>query len=328
MALGVTAYSEAPFGAEASDVIAYPSGIELTVQENSGIVNIDVDVSVTGTSLVSAVGTATAFSLVEVQTTGQALTSSLGTVTEVPLGQQVDVTGFDLTANVANSTHDTLTAFGEAPFATLSPATFNIPVEIEATTGGILVGTDLPMSLGTTAITANANLSLTGFDLTMQENDVSIEANVVVSITGEPLTITQGTTQAFTDVTTEDLTGIAMSSNLNSVDVTANADLSLTGFDLTMQEDSVTVSGNANVGLSGQALTANLNSIVVDLNQQVDVTGFDLTMQEGTATAPDSLAILTGIEMTMAEGSIQNIIWNPVDTGNAPIDPPGWKEVA
>jgi hypothetical protein len=58
------------------------------------------------------------------------------------------------------------------------------------------------------------------------------------------------------------------------------------------------------------------------------VTGFDLTMQEGTATAPDSLAILTGIEMTMAEGSIQNIIWNPVDTGNAPIDPPGWKEVA
>ncbi len=184
------------------------------------------------------------------------------------------------------------------------------------------------MSLGTVAIIGTANLSLTGFDLTMQENDVSIEANVVVSITGEPLTITQGTTQAFTDVTTEDVTGIAMSSNLNSVDVTANADLSLTGFDLTMQEDSVTIGANANVSLSGQALTATLNSIVVDLNQQVDVTGFDLTMQEGTATAPDSLAILTGIEMTMAEGSIQNIIWNPVDTGNAPIDPPGWKKVA
>ncbi len=95
-----------------------------------------------------------------------------------------------------------------------------------------------------------------------------------------------------------------------------------------MQEDSITVSADANVSLSGQALTATLNSIVVDLNQQVDVTGFDLTMQEGTTTAPDSLAILTGIEMTMAQGSVQNIIWNPVDTGNAPIDPPGWKEVA
>jgi len=327
MALGVTAYSEAPFSAEPSNVIAYPLGIELTAQENTGIVIGDANVPVTGTPLVSAVGTANGFSLVNVDVTGQALTATEGTLTQSS-NQEIDVTGFDLIANGSNPTHDTLTAFGEAPFATLSPATFNIPVGVEATTGGIVGTFPLPMSLGTVAIIGTANISLTGFDLTMQENDVSIEANVVVSITGEPLTITQGTTQAFTDVTTEDVTGIAMSSNLNSVDVTANADLSLTGFDLTMQEDSVTIGANANVSLSGQALTATLNSIVVDLNQQVDVTGFDLTMQEGTATAPDSLAILTGIEMTMAQGSIQNIIWNPVDTGNAPIDPPGWKKVA
>ena len=327
MALGVTAYSEAPFSAEPSNVIAYPLGIELTAQENTGIVIGDANVPVTGTPLVSAVGTANGFSLVNVDVTGQALTATEGTLAQSS-NQEIDVIGFDLIANGNNPTHDTLTAFGEAPFATLSPATFNIPVGVEATTGGIVGTFPLPMSLGTVAIIGTANISLTGFDLTMQENDVSIEANVVVSITGEPLTITQGTTQAFTDVTTEDVTGIAMSSNLNSVDVTANADLSLTGFDLTMQEDSVTVGANANVSLSGQALTATLNSIVVDLNQQVDVTGFDLTMQEGTATAPDSLAILTGIEMTMAEGSIQNIIWNPVDTGNAPIDPPGWKKVA
>jgi hypothetical protein len=57
MALGVTAYSEAPFGAEASDVIVYPLGIQLTAQENSGIINIDVDVSVTGQALTSTVGT-------------------------------------------------------------------------------------------------------------------------------------------------------------------------------------------------------------------------------------------------------------------------------
>jgi len=327
MALGVTAYSEAPFSAEPSNVIAYPLGIELTAQENTGIVIGDANVPVTGTPLVSAVGTANGSSLVNVDVTGQALTATEGTLTQSS-NQEIDVTGFDLIANGSNPTHDTLTAFGEAPFATLSPATFNIPVGVEATTGGIVGTFPLPMSLGTVAIIGTANISLTGFDLTMQENDVSIEANVVVSITGEPLTITQGTTQAFTDVTTEDVTGIAMSSNLNSVDVTANADLSLTGFDLTMQEDSVTIGANANVSLSGQALTATLNSIVVDLNQQVDVTGFDLTMQEGTATAPDSLAILTGIEMTMAQGSIQNIIWNPVDTGNAPIDPPGWKKVA
>ena len=58
MALGVTAYTEAPFGAEASDVIAYPLGIELTTQENSGIVTIGVDVSVTGTPLAMTTGQA------------------------------------------------------------------------------------------------------------------------------------------------------------------------------------------------------------------------------------------------------------------------------
>ena len=328
MALGVTAYSEAPFSAEPSNVVAYATGIELTAQENSGIVNIDVGVFVTGTPLVSAIGTANGSSLVVVTPTSQALTSNLGNVTEVPVGQQVDVTGFDLIANGSNPTHDTLTAFGEAPFATLSSATFNIPVGVEATTGGIVGTFPLPMSLGTVAITANANLSLTGFDLTMQENDVSIEANVVVPITGEPLAITQGTAQGFTDVTTEDLTGIAMSSNLNSVNITANAEVDLSGFNLTMQENAPTVTGDANVPVTGKAMTATLGTAVADANSLIDVTGFDLTMQEGTVTAPDSLAILTGIEMTMVEGSIQNITWNPVDTGNAPIDPPGWKEVA
>jgi len=65
--------------------------------------------------------------LVNVDVTGQALTATEGTLTQSS-NQEIDVTGFDLIANGSNPTHDTLTAFGEAPFATLSPATFNIPV--------------------------------------------------------------------------------------------------------------------------------------------------------------------------------------------------------
>ena len=327
MALGVTAYSEAPFSAEPSNVIAYPLGIELTAQENTGIVIGDANVPVTGTPLVSVVGTANGSSLVNVDVTGQALTATEGTLTQSS-NQEIDVTGFDLIANGSNPTHDTLTAFGEAPFATLSPATFNIPVKAVTTSGGIANSFLLSTSLGTISVAVDVDLTLTGFDLTMQENDVSIEGNAVVSITGEPLAITQGTAQAFTDVIIEDVTGIAMSANLNSVNVAANADATLSGFDLTMQENAPTVTGNANVPVTALPMTAALGTAVLDANSLIDVTGFDLTMQEGTATAPDSLAILTGIEMTMAEGSIQNIIWNPVDTGNAPIDPPGWKEVA
>ena len=130
MALGLTAYSEAPFGAEESSVIVYPLGIELTTQENSGIVNIDVDVSVTGTTLAMTTGQALGGSKVEVDVTGNALSSSLGSVSAA-IGKQVNVTGFDLNLSLASSTQDTLTAFGEAPFATLSPATFNIPVDVE-----------------------------------------------------------------------------------------------------------------------------------------------------------------------------------------------------
>jgi hypothetical protein len=38
-------------------------------------------------------------------------------------------------------------------------------------------------------------------------------------------------------------------------------------------------------------------------------------MQEGTATATDSIARLTGIAMSVAEGSARTIIWIPVDPG-------------
>ena len=329
MALGVTAYSEAPFGAEASDVIVYPLGIQLTAQENSGIVVIDVDVSVTGQALTSTSGTADGSSLVVVNTTGQALTAAEGTLDQSS-NQEIDVTGFDLNFNLASSTHDTLTAFGEAPFATLSPATFLVNVEIEATTGGIVGTFPLPMSLGNvTEITADALVNLTGFPLTMQENTPGVVGDANVSVTGFSTPLVLGTAQGFTDVTTEDVTGIGLNINLGSVVAFANVDVAVTGQAMTMQENAPTVTADANVTATALPMTAALGTAVLDANTLVDLTGFGLTMQEGTATAPDSLAVLTGISMTMAEGSVVGpVIWNPVPTGSAPIDPPGWKEVA
>ena len=170
MALGITAYSEAPFGSAESNVIAYPLGIELTAQENTPSTTGDANVSVTGLGMTGTLGDTIGSAFVLVQPTGVGFTANLGTVSEVPIGQQVDVTGFELTANGNNPTNDTLTAFGEAPFAALSPATFNIPVGIEATVGAVLVGTELPMSLGSVAVTADANTgTLTGQAMTMQE---------------------------------------------------------------------------------------------------------------------------------------------------------------
>jgi hypothetical protein len=323
MALGVSAYSETPFGAEESSVIVYPLGIELTTQENSGIVSIDVDVSVTGQALTSTSGTADGSSLVVTNLTGQALTAAEGTLDQSS-NQEIDVTGFDLTFNLANSTQDTLTAFGEAPFATLSPATFLIPVEVFTTVGGIVGTFPLPMSLGNvTEITGDALVTLTGFPLIMQENTPGVVGDANVSLTGFSTPLVLGTAQGFTDVTTEDVTGIGLNINLGSVVAFADVDVSVTGQAMTMQENTPTVIGDANVSVTGIGFTANLGTAELDANTLVDLTGQAMTMQEGTATAPDSLAILTGIEMTMAEGNVKNIMWSEVNTGT--IQP--WTEV-
>ena len=304
MALGVTAYSEAPFSAEESSVIVYPQGIGLTTNQNSVTAVANANVSVTGQALTGNLGTALGSSFVLASTTGQALTSTLGSVTEVPVGQQVNVTGFDLNFNLASSTQDTLTAFGEAPFATLSPATFLVNVGVEATTGGIVGTFPLPMSLGTVSVAANAS---TG------------------ALTGQAMTIQQG--QVTADDASAEVTGQALVSNLGTAIGDANTIASATGFALTMQEGQATADdGSAEV--TGIGLSAVLGTATLDANSLIDVTGQAMTMQEGTATATDSLAILTGIPMTMNLGSVQNVIWTPVPTGNAPIDPPGWKEVA
>jgi len=38
--------------------------------------------------------------------------------------------------------------------------------------------------------------------------------------------------------------------------------------------------------------------------------------------------LVTGNALTMAQGSGSALIWNEVNTGSAPITPPGWREVA
>jgi hypothetical protein len=297
MALGITAYTEAPFGAEASDVIAYPSGIELTAQENSGIINIDVDVSVTGQDLTTTEGNLTGFSLVVVEPTGQALTVAEGTLDQSS-NQEIDVTGFDLTFNVANSTHDTLTAFGEAPFATLSPATFNIPVEVEATTGGIVGTFPLPMSLGTLSVTADANTGVTGQEITVQEG------------------------QAEADDATAETTGQALISNLGIATLDANTIASPSGIEMAMQPGQATAD-DASAELTGIGFSANIGTATLDANTIASPSGQEIIMQEGTATATDSIARPTGILMSTSLGSVKNVIWSEVNTGT--IQP--WTEV-
>ena len=64
-------------------------------------------------------------------------------------------------------------------------------------------------------------------------------------------------------------------------------------------------------------------------SQEVDVTGIAMNAQLASVTAIIHVDVsVTGLGLTMAQGNGNALIWNEVNTGSAPIDPPGWQEVA
>jgi hypothetical protein len=80
---------------------------------------------------------------------------------------------------------------------------------------------------------------------------------------------------------------------------------------------------------SGLPITATLASVTAVPGQEVDVTGISMNAQLASPTVIIHIDVLaTGLELTMGQGSGNALIWNEVNTGSAPIDPPGWQEVA
>ena len=76
-------------------------------------------------------------------------------------------------------------------------------------------------------------------------------------------------------------------------------------------------------------MTAALGTAVGVPAQEVPVTGLALTSQLASASVVIHIDIqLTGLDLTINQGSGSALIWNEVNTGSAPITPPGWQEVA
>ena len=79
----------------------------------------------------------------------------------------------------------------------------------------------------------------------------------------------------------------------------------------------------------GQTMTMTLGTASGELLTPVDVTGIALTANLGTVTTIQETRVFPpGNALTFALGSATNVlIWNEVNTGTAPVDPPGWQEV-
>src|SRR6056300_1670424 len=300
MAFGNTAYSEAAFSAEDNNAIAYPQGNVLTgsMGEESNVG--DANVNVTGIQATSSNGGAVAGSSVLFSVTGSQLTSSIGEETS---GIGVPVTGQQLSISNKETTQDTLTAFGEAPFASQSPATFFIPsVEVFTTTGaGTLPSFLLQTSIGEEIVTADANVSVagislissigqvdpapdvavTGIEMTSVIGTVTTVADANVDVTGSVLTLDIGEENSTADANVS-VAGISLISSIGQVDPAP--DVAVTGIEMTSVIGTVTTVSGAIIDLVGSALTSNIGDESITADANVSVTGSELTFSTNDVT--------------------------------------------
>ena len=79
---------------------------------------------------------------------------------------------------------------------------------------------------------------------------------------------------------------------------------------------------------TGIGMTVNLGTALGIPGQTIIPTGFPLLSRVASVSAfTDVTATFNGFELTTTLGSGNALIWNQINTGSAPIDPPGWREV-
>ena len=148
-----------------------------------------------------------------------------------------------------------------------------------------------------------------------------------------------------------DVTGIAMTAALGNETVSGTANLTLNTLNVAqatlgnvdpapdamiigepMIASLGTALGRAGAGAtpSGIPMSAGLGTVTAVPGQEVPLTGIPAEVRLSSAF---NILIhvdvqVTGFGLTMNEGSANALIWNEVNTGSAPITPPGWQEVA
>ena len=230
-----------------------------------------------------------------------------------------------------------------------------------------LTGIQLSANLGSPTFNITADVDVTGEEATITQGDTLGSATVDVDLTGQPMTMTLQYQEAIVDPTGQELTANDGTADLDAntiVEVSANSastwngnyawgfgaygneqvttlamsmqegdvdpapDVSLTGQAMAMFQGEETVTGDANVDVTGQAMTMADGTAELGANTIAAVTGQEMTMQEGDETVTgNAIVIPTGNALTMATGSLRTLIWNQVNTGTAPVVPPGWQEV-
>jgi len=226
----------------------------------------------------------------------QTLTTGLGTVTAFGLAQ-VTPTGFPLTNSLGT---------------------------VDAGPDAMATGDAVVASLGTVEAFNNEGWGRLGWSIN-DWGDAGSSAQVDVS--GIAMTAALGTPTEITG----DATIVANTLNVAQLTlgvVDPAPDAALTGNFMIGALGTLGMQGDVAPSVTGIAMSAALGNETIDLNQQVNVTGNPLLARVASVSAfTDATATFNGFGLTTTVGSGNALIWNEVNTGSAPIDPPGWREV-
>jgi hypothetical protein len=337
------AWNEATWGqnawGEQSDVNEILTGEALTSSLGDETITADCNVTPTGVPITATEGTVTEIIAVEVFPSGLPFTTNLGIADASP---DAIVSGVTASASVGSVEAYNLTGWSRYFYGQFVWGATGDWAQVD------LTGISLSANLGTADAAPDAEVTGIGFNASLAVGTVVIgEGNVAV--TGEPITATLDDVIAFTAVDI-DLTGIALSANVGTLAATGAANVDVTGEAMTAEEGTVdpspdaevtgigfsaslavgtVVIGEANVTVVGEGFGAALGVGNLDAVTFAAVNGISLSANLGSVTTVANANIFpTGIELTMSVGTTKTIIWNQVDTGTAPVDPPGWVEVA
>ena len=291
--------------------------------------------------------------------TGIALTASLGdetTVGEINLGWGRANWG-DFAWGVAGSVVPT----GLPITGTLASVVASIDVSPGPSTNNNQL---ITTALGSVSVDIATTIFQTGFAMTSTLG--TADAGPDAMATGNAMSMGLGTIDAFNqtgwgrqgwninawgvegEFANVDVTGIAMTAAAGTLAMTGDANLTLNTLNVAqatlgiVDPDAMiigepmiaslgTAAGLAGAGASptGIAMTAGLGTAVGVPGQTIVPTGFPLNNQLASVSVAIHIDIqLTGLSLTMNQGSGSALIWNEVNTGSAPITPPGWQEVA
>ena len=299
----------------------------------------------------------------DVIATGQELSTNLNSVTidnEINIGWgsdtwgyetwgisglTVDLTGIGLTATIDNVT---IKADGQTDL-TGEEAT----ITQGDTLGSATVNVDLtgqPMTA--TLQYQEAVVDPTGQELTANDGTANLDANTIAEVFATSAVTWGNSAWGYGVYGNQQVDTLTMSMQEGNVDPAPDAEV--TGIAMAAVLDDVITLGDANTGVItdiawgeqawgdstwgngkyfdatgyAQAFTISLGTAELEAVTIAAVTGQELTMQEGDETVTGNANILlSGNVLTMASGSLKTLIWNEVNTGTAPIVPPGWQEV-